>query len=227
VASLARAAWIVPNPVRQIFFSPCKPKDSLPSIPIVLNIGEITPRKRQVEVLKLAARLRQRGAVFRLDFVGDGQEQTAYGAQFRDLVSRAQQEGSARCLGLRTASQLVALMDQADGLIHFPKEEAFGLAVAEGLARNLKLFASRVGGIIDIVEGVEGAELFEPEDTGGMEEAIFKWLAGKGSKIENGTKEMARRYHPRIIAQKHLEIYREVLASSRRNNIQPPLASSK
>jgi glycosyltransferase involved in cell wall biosynthesis len=126
---------------------------------------------------------------------------------------------------MKNPAELVEIMDSASALIHVPAEEAFGLVVAEALARNLKFFGSKVGGIVDIVEGIEGAEVFEPEDGSGLEEAILKWLAAKGPKIKNGAKQVAQRYHPRVIAQRHLEIYQEVLAGGGRRDITTPLVS--
>lgn len=210
VADLARATWLVPNPVRKAFLS-APPDGSKDEVPILLNVGEISPRKRQVELLDLAVRLRRRGAAFELDFVGFLDERSAYGAQFQRQVRQAQEEGYVRYLGCKTESELVALMDKAAGLIHFPKEEAFGLVVAEGLARNLKLFGSKVGGLLDIAEGTAGAELFERDQWTELEEAIFKWLSFGHPQPTQAAQQMRERYHPEKIARRHLEVYREVL----------------
>ena len=43
--------------------------------------------------------------------------------------------------------------DAASGMVHFPTEEAFGSVVAEGFARNLKLFGARTGGIVKLRMG--------------------------------------------------------------------------
>ena len=52
---------------------------------------------------------------------------------------------------------MIAACDNASALVHFPREESFGLVVAEALARNLKLFASSVGGIVEIAKDADGA----------------------------------------------------------------------
>jgi glycosyltransferase involved in cell wall biosynthesis len=211
VSPLARWAWMVPNAVREIFFSPPQGAPDFP--PVLLNIGEITQNKAQSELLELAGRLHQRKAKIQLQFVGRLDERTAYGAEFRSHINRAQQEGYASYLAFKSAGELVELMDRAAGLIHFPKEEAFGLVVAEGLARNLKLFGARVGGIIDIAAGVEGAELFGPAESAALEAAILKWLSMGSPKIKQGAEAMRKSYHPAVIAQRHLEIYRQIIAS--------------
>ena len=90
-------------------------------------------------------------------------------------------------------------------------EEAFGLVVTEALARNLKFFGSRLGGIIDIAQDAPGAELFAKDDWPGLTAAIAQWI-GHGSPKTNGADALMReRYHPTVIARRHVEIYREVL----------------
>ena len=56
-------------------------------------------------------------------------------------------------------------------------EEAFGLVVAEALARNLKFFGTRVGGLPEITDGVEGAELFALNDEQSLVSAIGRVVA--------------------------------------------------
>jgi glycosyltransferase involved in cell wall biosynthesis len=209
VSSLARRTWLVPNALREIFFSPSRGASVSP--PILLNIGVISVRKRQNELLNLAERLHKRHANFQMLFIGQLDERVPYATEFRSRVTEAQQAGYATYLAHQSESELVDLMDRAAGLIHFPKEEAFGLVVAEGLARNLKFFGAKVGGLIEIAAGVEGAELFDPNDAAGLEASIFKWLSQGSPKIKQGAQAMRHRYHPALIARRHLDIYRQVL----------------
>jgi glycosyltransferase involved in cell wall biosynthesis len=93
--------------------------------------------------------------------------------------------------------------------VHFPKEEAFGLVVAECLARGHKLFAAKIGGIPDIASGVDGAELHE--DFSSLEHGIVRWLDAGAPPPALTAEVMRSRYHPEAIGARHLEIYREVL----------------
>ena len=102
-------------------------------------------------------------------------------------------------------------MDSAAGICHFPSEEAFGLVVAEALARNLKFFGSRVGGILDISSSVLGAELFEPADFHGLTNGIERWLKAGASRLDGNDAVMCERYHPQVVARRHLDIYHELL----------------
>ena len=213
VSGLAATTWLVPNAVRGSFLSvPAATRPSLP--PVLLNIGLIGPNKSQNKVLELAARLHERQAAFEVHFVGRLDEDVPYGRRFRERVMQAEKEGYARYLGEKSQVELIELVNSASGLIHAPSEEAFGLVVAEGLARNLKFFGARVGGLTDIAAGTEGAELFEMGDAAGLEEAVFRWLCAGHPKPTQAARQMRQRYHPEMVARRHLEIYRQVIGAN-------------
>ena len=209
-APLAKKTWRVPNALRPDFFAPWPEKKSA-ATPVLLNVGEVQPYKQQVALLRVADNLHQRGLKFELQFAGVLNPSSAYGAEFARALAAAERAGYARHLGLLPAPQLVAAMDAADALVHFPTEEAFGLVVAEALARNLKLFAARTGGVPDIAQDADGAELFAATDFAGLEQALAGWLGGNVSGRPKPAALMAARYHPAAIARRHLEIYQEVL----------------
>lgn len=208
VRPLAKKTWRVPNALRKVFFRP-PAATTTQTPPVLLNIGFIGVNKSQIKILEMAERLHRRGAIFQLQFIGKSDD-TAYGVQFCDLVRRAETQGYAVYPGPKSADELIRLMDSASGLVHAPIEEAFGLVVAEGLARNLKFFGAKVGGIIDIAQGAEGADVFDPGNMQGMEDAIFSWLRSGAAKPASAASEMFRRYHPDVIAGEHIRIYRDL-----------------
>ncbi|MEQ1861092.1 MAG: glycosyltransferase family 4 protein [Chthoniobacteraceae bacterium] len=207
----ARRTWRVANPLRPEFFRPSTnpPQDSVPRI---VNIGLVCPRKRQLEILDLAGRLHASGIRVVFEFVG-GCPDDDYARRFRERLADAEQAGFARWCGELSADELVSQIDRSAALLHFPSEEAFGLVVAEGLARNLKFFGARLGGIVDIASGLDGAELFDSNDWDALAAGISRWVEAGAPKPAGAAGVMETRYHPRVIAQRHLEIYREVLAS--------------
>jgi glycosyltransferase involved in cell wall biosynthesis len=167
-----------------------------------------------LEFLDLAEALHRRGLKFELRFIGfipgGG---NAYARAFLERIKPMEAAGYTRFLGRQPESELVRCFDSVAGMVHFPTEEAFGNVVVESLARELKFFGSRVGGIVDIAEGAPGAELFAEDDWAGLTEAIARWI-GKGHPRPNGAAALMRqRYHPETIARRHLEIYREVLST--------------
>jgi glycosyltransferase involved in cell wall biosynthesis len=83
--------------------------------------------------------------------------------------------------------------------------------VAEGLARNLKIFGSRVGGVVEIAGDAPEAELFAENDWVGLTSAISRWIRQGHPRSLKAAALMRERYHPRMVAQQHLDIYQKVL----------------
>ena len=208
----ARRVWRVPNAVRQEFFAatrqPCGSGRC-----VLLNVGLISPRKRQVELLDVARNLRQQGLDFELQFIGSARPDTPYGAAFLEKLKPMAAEGFACFVGIKMGDELIRSLDEAAAMVHFPAEESFGLVVAEALARELKFFGARLGGISEIVAGVPEAELFSADDWPGLTQAIAAWIRRGAHRAPGAAQAMRHRYHPEVIARRHLEIYREVLHS--------------
>jgi glycosyltransferase involved in cell wall biosynthesis len=215
----APRTWRVPNAVRREFFD--TPAEARPkgSKPILLNIGVIGPHKRQLAVLDLAERLEQEGRSFDLQFIGPADRRSPYAATFLQRIEVAERNGFVKYLGTKSSPDLIGLLDTASALIHVPLEEAFGLVVAEALARNLKFFGAKIGGVPDIARVVEGAELFGLEDSDGLYSAITNWLRAGCPRPQSAADEMRRRYHPQVIAARHKEIYHELLAQVDRGEL--------
>jgi glycosyltransferase involved in cell wall biosynthesis len=213
VSTRSKKTWLVSNPVRDSFFTPII-RNNLPSeTPTLLVVGVICARKRQLELLQLFIKLRQQNTRFQVKFVGScGAD--FYGKAFLSLLNGQGHADWASWLSVLDESSLIQCMDSAHALLHFPQEEAFGLVIAESLARGLKLFASNVGGIRDITSGVPESELFDPEDWNGLSRALAAWIERPSLSSTQTQNLMKSRYHPKTIATRHLEIYREVLSAS-------------
>jgi glycosyltransferase involved in cell wall biosynthesis len=210
VRARARCTWRVANAVREAFFAPAA-ASARSARCTLLNLGVIAPRKRQLELLEVVRELRQQGLDFEFQFVGDVSPDRDYVSAFREKIKPMESDGYARYLGLKTGDELVQLFDGAAGMVHFSPAESFGLAVAEGLARDLKVFGARVGGVPEITAGVPEAELFGVDDWRGLTSAITAWIR-RGFPRAHGAGDVIRaRCHPKIIAERHVEIYREVL----------------
>lgn len=209
VRGRARRLWRVPNAIRELFLEE-PPAASPAAVPVLVNAGVIDPLKRQAELLELAARLHAAGHRFELRFAGHFGGDEAYNARFREALQRL--PGTAFHDGLLAARELRDWLDRATAMAHVSAEESFGLAVAEGLARNVKLFGFAVGGTTDIVRDVPSAELVPDADWAALESAIGRWLRHGSGRPSDGAPIMRRRYHPDAIAEQHVEIYHEVMA---------------
>ena len=135
----------------------------------------------------------------------------ASGIDLPAVMRTLEEEGVARYAGLKQTNELIRAFDASAAMVHFPSEESFGLVVAEGLARGLKFFGARLGGIPEITAGVAEAELFAPEDWSGLSSAIASWIRRGFPRCSGAEPSIRARYHPSVIARRHVEIYREVL----------------
>jgi glycosyltransferase involved in cell wall biosynthesis len=206
----ARHTWLVPNPLRPQFFRPLPPEDS-PRKNVVINIGIFQPRKRQLDLLRLARTLHENGSRLHFRFIGSLADD-AYGRACHEALEHAGAAGYASHAGVLDLPALLDEMDAASGLVHIPLEEAFGLVVAEGIARSLKFFGTSVGGIKDITASVDDACLVEMDDLEDLGRHLLGWERLGCPLSRSGVGTMRERYSPHAVGAKHLEIYRELLS---------------
>lgn len=122
-----------------------------------LYVGRLVPEKGISTLLK-AWKLLGKGLPLRI--VGDGPERTT--------LERAKEEAALSNIsfdGWLTSAQLQSVMKRAAFLV-FPSEcyEAFGLGVIEAFACGVPVIASRLGGLLEIVESGKTGLHFTPGD---------------------------------------------------------------
>lgn len=209
VASRANLTWLVPNAIRAEFFQPISVRGKR-NIPTFVIVGLICPRKRQLELLKMVGAIVRSGRQMQVVIAGSLSENSEYEAAFGAELRQAEAAGYAKFAGFLGVQALLELLDSSHAFLHFPSEESFGLVVAEAMARSLKFFGANLGGIVDIASGIDGAELHD--DLQSLQAGVIRWLDAGASTPALAAEEIARRYHPTVIANAHLEIYREILA---------------
>lgn len=105
-----------------------------------------------------------------------------------------------------------------DVLLHLPRLEAFGLVLAEAMAVGLPIVAARVGGVPDLVlEGHTGL-LVPAQDPPAAASALATLVADAARREQMGRAacERANRYFwDGRYAQRHVALYRDVLAGRR------------
>lgn len=210
VETRARRTWLVPNAIRKEFFSTPLRREKKTVKPILLSVGTISPLKRQTKLLGVAEVLHREGHLFEVQFIGPANKGEKYATDFLKRVEIARRRGFADYLGTKSLPELIDALDSASALIHAPSEEAFGLVVAEALARNLKFFGTKIGGLTDIAHGVEGTELFDLHDEDKLHDAIAVWLKQGYPQPTNTAAKMRACYHPDLIAARHAEIYQQI-----------------
>lgn len=208
VKDLARRTWRVPNAVDADFFS-VEPQPE--PVPVVLCIGTIIHYKNQVRLIHALEPLAAKRPL-KLVFLGAHDPADPYAREFLALV---QQRPWCHYGGLVWRKELRQHLSRAS-LVMLPSlEDNCPMVVLEAQAAGIPVAGTRVGGIPDLIEdGVNGL-LMNPNDLESLRTAADKILhdPALASHLAWQGRLLAReRNHPKVIAQKHLDIYAEVLA---------------
>lgn len=143
-------------------------------------VGQITQLKRQDLFIKAAAHLIKdrywNDAEFMI--VGEpGPDDESYVDQLRQMAHKLRVEGQVRFTGY--VEDLPALLTAFDIIAAPSDNEAFSLALIEGMAAGCAVVATRVGGMAEIVEdGITGL-LIPPDDAWSLIAALSRLLTDK------------------------------------------------
>ncbi len=209
VSSLAKQTWIVPNAVDPSFFEiEASPAPDKP--PKILCVGDIYPLKNQNAFIRALDPIAENHK-FSITFLGRARESEPYGAEFFELLKTRPWCAFG---GFASRDELKNHLRDTTLLALPSLEENCPMVVLEAMAAGVAVAAARVGGVPDLVYGSKTGFLFEPLDAPDTRSAIARALADLPAthKIAAEAKREAReRFHPGVIAKRHLEIYKEVL----------------
>jgi glycosyltransferase involved in cell wall biosynthesis len=210
VASLARKTWVLPNAVDASFFDIAHVPSPMPRI---LCVGAVDVRKNQNALIRAMDKLQPEGK-FEVLFLGGARRENPYGREFFDLI-----EARPWCHygGFANREELKQHMSSASGLVLASLEDNCPMVVLEAMAAGVPIAAARVGGVPDLIRHGENGLLFDPLNQESMAEVTRELLDNRDSGMAKRAKDEAlKRFHPQIIATRHLEIYREVLSAAGR-----------
>jgi glycosyltransferase involved in cell wall biosynthesis len=211
VMDSARRTWVVPNAVEAAFFDVNAPL--APGAPArLLCVGRVCALKNQnalIRALDLLAGRRK----FELRFCGAANARDAYGGEFLHLV-----EARPWCVfhGMANREELRSLLRVATALVLPSLEENCPMAVLEAMAAGVPVAASKVGGLPDLIEDGQTGFFCDPLEEASLAAAIERMLLDPAAtaQVARQARERAReRFHPEVVARRHVEIYREVLSS--------------
>jgi glycosyltransferase involved in cell wall biosynthesis len=209
VAGLAKKTWVLPNAVDAGFFEvqPEPPGE----IPVILCVGNICQRKNQNSFIRALDAL-ARHKKFKVIFLGAAPEQDVYVREFFQLVAvRAWCEFG----GFADREKLKGFLRGAAFLALPTLEDNCPMVVLEAMAAGVPVIAANVGGVPDLIEDGKTGLLCDPQSAASMGGAAEKLLAQPevGRMLAAEARRSAKeRFHPSVVARRHLEIYGEVLA---------------
>ena len=130
----------------------------------IINVGRITPIKGHQEFLRAVHLLSKRLSPLEVSIVGAPDDNKLY--YLRDLKLMVERLGlSSQVQFLGTRRDIPELLREADLLV-LPTRipEAFGRVLIEAGACGTAVLASRIGGILDIIDENQNGLLFSPEN---------------------------------------------------------------
>lgn len=175
---------------------------------LVLTLAQLMHRKGIDVLLRAAAALHDPRLLFAI--AGDGPE----AAPLRALAVELQLGDAVHFLGRRDdAGDLLAACD----LFVLPsRAEGLGVAALEALGAARAVIATRVGGLADLIADGASGLLVPPADAGALAAAIAKLrddAALRAKLAAAGPARVDAGYRPEQYVQRHLELYRRVLAA--------------
>jgi glycosyltransferase involved in cell wall biosynthesis len=179
---------------------------------LLLNISRIDYQKNQMLLVRLAARLKQRGDDIHVLMIGPPTSSWYYEQLRREIRAGGLEQVITIIPGMPPDDErLVAAYAQADRFILPSQHEPFGIVVLEAWSAGAPVIASNVGGLGRLVEdGVNGVKF-----AGGSLDALlaaYDRSPERGSAICAGAlREVELKYDWKIIAGKFHDFYSEVI----------------
>jgi glycosyltransferase involved in cell wall biosynthesis len=215
VANLAKKTWVVPNAVDASFFD-VQPEINPAQPPIILCVGVVCVRKNQNEFIRaldpLAAKRK-----FQVVFLGGASQKDSYCREFFQLVAARSWCSHFDFVG---REKLKSHLRETTLLALPSLEDNCPMTVLEAMAANVPVVAAKVGGVPDLIEDGKTGLFCDPQNAASMAGAVEKLLAqpefSRALAAEAKTR-AKERFHPLVVARRHLEIYREVLAANNKS----------
>jgi glycosyltransferase involved in cell wall biosynthesis len=208
VTDLARRTWLVPNAVDASFFEVQAAPD-LSRPPVGLCVGTICGYKNQNDFIRALDPL-ARERKFKIVFLGKA-EPTDYGREFLQLV---RERPWCEHVGFVDREQLKAWLKTSSFLALPTREDNCPMVVLEAMAAGVPVLASNIGGVPDLIESERTGLLGDPARPESFRAGVARILSDRelSRNLAAAAKaEALRRFHPLVVAQQHLAIYREVI----------------
>lgn len=185
-----------------------KPTVALPPSPPLrlVAVGRLSEEKGLDVAIEAVATLVGEGADVRLVVVGDGPLAGRLRAQARSLGERVE------FVGACSPAELAGHYDRAHAVVVPSRREGLGLVAVEALSRGRRVVASRVGGLVETLQGTEAGVLVAPGDPGALADALRELSATAAFE----TPPSVARHSPQAVVRAHAELYEAALSGRSR-----------
>jgi len=180
---------------------------------VVLGVGRITQLKGYDILIRAVAKARAQVPNIKCVIVGSvDPSRTACADSLKKLAKKLRIEDQVIFAGGQSKIAEIYALGSVLTSNNSVKPEAFGRSMAEALAMNTPVVASRFGGALDIVRNGENGRLYEP----GNVEELAEILVELSKKKYNGVREDAlQRFGLQQMVEKTLAVYDEGAGAGR------------
>jgi len=188
-------------------------KKSDPS-PVIAIIGRITPLKGHTYFLKAMAKVIRSVPNARIWVIGSApRKKESYRQELEILVRRLGLSDYVEFLGNR--KDIPHLLSKVDVLVFSSiVPESFGRVILEAHAARVPVVATKVGGVVEIIDHEETGLMVLPKDTDNMASAVVRLIRDKDLRarfISAATKKLESKFTLAHMASRTVEVYEELL----------------
>ncbi|MBI3313399.1 MAG: glycosyltransferase, partial [Candidatus Omnitrophica bacterium] len=179
----------------------------------IINVARLSPIKGQIEFLKAVHLLRRHVQHLEVWLVGsEVRGKNKYTGLIQKTIQQLGLQSTVKLLGTRR--DIADLMAQSDLVVLSTLvPEAFGRVVVEAGAVGRTVLATRVGGVLDIIDHEENGILVTPGNVEEMAERMRELLSDRAKSkrlAENLHEKVKNRFTLEQMTEKTLEVYQEV-----------------
>lgn len=181
---------------------------------VVAMIGRITPLKGHMYFLKAVAKLNR--LIPKLKVIIAGSPPRKKPRYLDDLLTLTRRFGLERCVNfIGSQKDIPSLLSGIDCVVMASTaQEAFGRVVIEAQAVGVPVVATRVGGIVDVVEDQKTGLMVDPCDAEGICKAVLKIHKDKefaANLRKNAREKVEKNYTLDLMAERTIELYKKEL----------------
>lgn len=175
-------------------------------------IGRLTPLKGHLYFIKAMAKVVKVIPNVKIWIVGDApSSKEAYKEQLQILVKRLGLTNNTEFLG--NQKDIPTVISHLDCLaLATTVPEAFGRVIIEAQACKVPVVATRVGGVVDIIEDEKTGLLVPPADPESMAQSVLKILKNPElahNLAQNAYIKVKEEYSAQLMAERILDVYKE------------------
>ncbi|MFA5088719.1 MAG: lipopolysaccharide heptosyltransferase II [Candidatus Omnitrophota bacterium] len=183
---------------------------------VISIVGRITPLKGHLYFLKAMAKVIRSVPAVRIWIIGDAPpKKEIYKKELEVLAKRLGLTDYIDFLGNR--KDVPHLLAKTDVLVLSTiTQEAFGRVILEAQAAGVPVVATRVGGVVEIIDHDETGLLVLPKDTDAMAQAVVKVLMDKALSarlVQQARKKLEEKFTLAHMASQTIKVYEEILDS--------------